>query len=604
MAKAKSEAVPVDMMRHSCAHLLAAAVQELYPEAKFGVGPVVEHGFYYDIDLPTTLTTIDLAKIEKRMGKIAERGETFVREEMPIDEAVQLFSELKQDFKVELLTDLKTKGTTAVNPDEALDVDAARPGVATIYRTGRFTDLCRGPHVATTKDIGAFKLKSVAGAYWRGNENNRMLQRVYGYCFATQPELDAHLVMMEEAERRDHKKLGPKLDLFVFSDLVGAGLPLFTPKGQLVRQLLDDYVWELRSSKGYEKVEIPHITKKDLYEKSGHWAKYQDDLFKVSTREGHEFVMKPMNCPHHTQIYARQQWSYRDLPQRYSNTTMCYRDEQTGELSGLSRARSFTQDDAHVFCRMSQVKKEMLAIWDVVHKFYATFGLELSLRLSLHDPKHPEKYLGENKLWLEAEESLRDIAKSKKTEYFEAPGEAAFYGPKLDFMTKDSIGRTWQVATIQLDMNMPERFDLTCVNETGDKERIVMIHAAIAGSLERFMSIIIEHFAGAFPLWLSPVQVGVIPVGKDHFKTCRQLVKLLKENGLRVGYDELAESVGKKIRKMEQQKVPYMLVIGDKEKSLKKLNVRVRGKEKEVAMTLKQFMEKSFEIIEKRKRNL
>jgi threonyl-tRNA synthetase len=603
MSAKNQAAPPIEMMRHSCAHLLAAAVQELYPAAKFGVGPVVENGFYYDIDLPDALTPLDLQKIEKRMQKIKERGEAFAREEMSLDDAVKLFREAGQDYKVELLTDLKIKGTTAAKPEEA-DLAGPKPDVASIYRTGRFTDLCRGPHVASTRDISAFKLTTVAGAYWRGDEKNKMLQRIYGLCFATRPELDAHLEMLSEAERRDHKKLGPKLDLFVFSELVGAGLPMFTPRGQLMRELLDGFIGELRRAKGYERVDIPHITKKELYLKSGHWAKYQDDLFKITTREGHEFAMKPMNCPHHTQIYARQQWSYRDLPQRYANTTMVYRDEQTGELSGLGRVRSITQDDAHVFCRMDQVKKEMLAVWDIVHKFYGTFGMKLALRLSMHDPKHPEKYLGDKAKWRQAEDILREIAASKRTEYTEEPGEAAFYGPKLDFTAKDSIGRTWQVATIQLDMNMPESFDLTCVNEDGEKERIVMIHAAIAGSLERFMAVAIEHFAGAFPLWLAPAQVAVIPVGQDHFKTCRQLAKLLGEAGLRVAYDELNESVGKKIRKHETMKVPYMLVIGDKEKSLKKLNVRVRGKAKEVPMTLKHFTERCAELVAKRKLTL
>jgi threonyl-tRNA synthetase len=569
----------VEIQRHSCAHLLAAAVQELWPEAKFGVGPVVENGFYYDIELATPLTTQDLLKIEKRMGKIQERHEAFIREEMKIDEAIALFENLNQPFKVELLGDIKTRNEVT-------------PEVVTIYRTGKFIDLCRGPHVENTREVGSYKLKSVAGAYWRGDEKNAQLQRVYGYCFATKPELDTFLTLMAEAEKRDHRKLGPELDLFIFSDLVGAGLPLFTPKGQLIRTLLDAFVWEMRSAKGYERVEIPHITKKDLYVKSGHWAKYQDDLFKVSSREGHEFAMKPMNCPHHTQIYARQQWSYREMPQRYANTTMCYRDEQTGELSGLSRARSFTQDDAHVFCRMAQVKDEMTAIWDIVHKFYATFGLKLNLRISTRDLAHQEKYLGTPENWDKAEGILHEIAADHNTEFVEGPGEAAFYGPKLDFMAKDSIGRTWQVATIQLDMSMPESFDLTCIGENGEKERIVMIHAAIMGSLERFMSILIEHVAGAFPVWLSPVQVAVVSVGKDHVEVAQELKARLAAAGVRAMCDDSNESVGYKIRRGAKQRIPYMLVIGDKEKDLQTLTVRIRGQEAEVPMAVAEFIDR------------
>ncbi len=600
-AKKPSEFTPVDAMRHSTAHVLAAAVMQMFPDAKLGVGPVIENGFFYDLDLPRPLTPLDLQKLEARMAKIVQRNHPFVREEMPIDAAIDMFRGMKQDYKVELLTALKTKGTTSVSDEEAGDIDASKKETASVYRTGEFVDLCRGPHVESSGKIGAFKLRSIAGAYWRGDQNNKQLQRVYGLAFSTKQELEDYLKMMEEAERRDHRKLGPELDLFVFSDLVGPGLPLFTPRGQLIRTLLDGFVWEMRAAKGYDRVEIPHITKKDLYEKSGHWAKYKDDLFKFKTREGHEFAMKPMNCPHHTQIYNRRQWSYRDLPQRYANSTMCYRDEQTGELSGLSRVRAFTQDDAHVFCRGDQVKKETLAIWEIVQKFYSAFDLKLKLRLSLHDPKHPENYLGDRELWKKAETSLREIAASKKIEYVEAPGEAAFYGPKLDFMAVDSIGRSWQVATIQLDMNMPERFDLVCVNEKGEKERIVMIHAAIMGSIERFMSVLIEHLGGAFPAWLAPTQVAIIPVGKDHAKVAKKLRDLLTKEGIRAEWDELNETVGYKIRKSEKLKIPYMLVIGDKEKSLRTVSVRMRGKKTEKRMALKQFIKYVKENIAKKK---
>ncbi len=430
------------------------------------------------------------------------------------------------------------------------------------------------------------------------------MQRIYGLAFETKEELEKYLKMIEEAAKRDHKVIGQKLDLFVFSDLVGTGLPLWTPKGTMLRILLDDYVWQLRKKIGYERVEIPHITKKELYQTSGHWDKFKDDIFRITTREGHEFAMKPMSCPHHTQIYARKLWSYRELPQRYSNSTTCYRDEQTGELSGLSRVRAFTQDDAHVFCRFGQVKQELGAIWDkIVVPFYKSFGFELKLRLSLHDPAHPEKYLGEKDKWLEAEEVLRQLAKERKVEFFEGVGEAAFYGPKLDFMATDSLGREWQVATIQLDMNQPERFDLTCVDEKGQKERIVMVHAAIMGSIDRFLSILIEHTAGAFPLWLSPVQVSILPISKKQNAYAKKVMKelLVASGELRVELDDRDESVGKKIREASMQKVPYQLILGEKEQKAKKVAVRTREGKDLGQMGLKKFLEKISLEIEKKK---
>jgi threonyl-tRNA synthetase len=381
---------------------------------------------------------------------------------------------------------------------------------------------------------------------------------------------------MTDANERDHKKLGRELDLFVFSDLVGSGLPLWTPRGTLVRNLLDDYVWEMRKARGYEKVEIPHITKKELYETSGHWDKFKDDLFRIKTREGHEFAMKPMNCPHHTQIFARKPMSYREMPQRYANTTMCYRDEQTGELNGLSRVRAFTQDDAHVFCRVPQVKEEFLKIWDIIQEFYKTFGFDLNIRLSFHDPKEPEKYLGDKAKWKFAEDTLRQIAKEKKADVFESIGEAAFYGPKVDFMAKDSLGRQWQVATIQLDLNMPERFDLTCVNEKGEKERIVMIHAAIMGSIERFLAVLLEHLDGKFPLWLSPVQVKILPVSDKHAAYASEILEQLKAENIRAEVSD-GDSLGKRIRAAKLEKVPYFLVLGDQELDAKTATLEGRA---------------------------
>ena len=559
-------------LRHSCAHLLAAAIAHLYPDAKRAIGPSIENGFYYDFQFTTALSEDELSNIEAEMRRILPTWTAMSHEEVSADEARARF--VDNPYKLELINEFAADGQTL-----------------TIYTSGDFSDLCRGGHAENpSQEIGAFKLLNVAGAYWRGDEKNTMLTRIYGTCFSTQEELDAHLKMLEEAKLRNHKILGPQLDLFVFSELVGSGLPLWTPKGTLLRNLLDSYVWEIRQRYGYERVEIPHITKKDLYEKSGHWDKFKDELFRITTREGHEFAMKPMNCPHHTQIYARKQWSYRELPQRYANTTMCYRDEQSGELSGLSRVRSFAQDDAHVFCRMSQTKEEFLKIWDIVQEFYGRLGFALRVRLSLHDKAAPEKYLGDQERWEYAETMLREIVQEKNIDWFEGVGEAAFYGPKLDFMAKDSIGREWQVATIQLDMNMPERFDLSCVNENNEHERIVMIHAAIMGSIERFLSIAIEHFAGAFPVWLSPVQVQVASVAEAHIPIAQELAGMLKAGGMRVNIDDSKESVGYKVRSAAKEKIPYIIIIGEKEKDLAQLSIRVRGQEDQLVISVPDFI--------------
>ena len=560
----------LEPIRHSLAHLLAAAVLKKYPSTKLGIGPVIENGFYYDFEFPEPVSDDVLPELEKSMRQFAAAGLPFTGREVTPDEAKKLFAH--QPFKLDLIEEYAGEGRTL-----------------TIYKTGDiFEDLCRGGHVENTKTIpaDAFALTHLAGAYWRGNEKNAQLVRIYGLAFGSKADLDAHRKMLEEAKKRDHKILGPALDLFTFSDLVGSGLPLWTPRGTILRNMLDDFVWELRKKRGYLKVEIPHITKKDLYEKSGHWEKFKDELFRITTREGHEFAMKPMNCPHHTQIYARRPWSYRELPQRYANTTTCYRDEQSGELAGLSRVRAFAQDDAHVFCRMSQAKEEFLKIWDIVHEFYPKFGFNLRVRLSLHDPEHPEKYLGDKNGWAVAEGILREIVTEKNIEWFEGVGEAAFYGPKLDFMAKDAIGREWQVATIQLDMNMPERFDLTCTNERGEKERIVMIHAAIMGSIERFLSVLIEHLAGAFPLWCAPLQAVVIPVSEKFEGYANIVLDALLEDDIRAELSPADETLGKRVREAEKMKVPYILVVGEKEEAAKAVSVRhyQRGQEGELAL--------------------
>ncbi|MBU2566509.1 threonine--tRNA ligase [Patescibacteria group bacterium] len=581
----------IDIMRHSAAHVMAAAIQRLFPEAKFGIGPTVDFGFYYDIDLGRAVTPEDMGKIEKEMKKIVKENLEFERSEMKLDEAIAMFDSLNQPYKVELLKDLQEKGTTKISGDEMGDIDPENRDKATVYKLGKFTDLCRGPHVESANKIGFFELFKIAGAYWRGKEDNPQLQRIYGLCFTTQDELDDYKKMLEEAERRDHRKLGVELDLFSFSPLVGSGLPLWSPKGTVLRNVLDTYVWELREDKGYSRVAIPHITKKALYETSGHWAKFSEELFKITTREGHEYALKPMNCPHHTQIFDSKPRSYRDMPQRYAETTMVYRDEQSGELSGLSRVLCITQDDAHVFCRKNQIEQEAYAIWDIIDKFYSTFGFELNVRLSMHDPDKFEKYLGTKEVWEQAEEQLRSMVKKRGVEYVEAKGEAAMYGPKIDFMGKDAIGRMHQVATIQLDFNMPVNFGLACINEQGEKEGVVMIHAAIMGSIERFLSVLIEHYAGAFPVWLSPVQVMILPVADRHIEAAKELALKLKENGVRVETDDSAESVGKKIRNAEKGKNPIMIVFGDKEMESGDLTVRRRGDKDQQVIATNEFID-------------
>lgn len=575
-------------IRHSLAHILAMAILKKFPAAKLGVGPVIDHGFYYDFLLPEKISDADLKDLEKEMKKIVKEKISFTKSIAARTEALAEVQKLEQNFKTELINDLPET--------EELS----------FYQSGNFKDLCRGPHVENTTEIdaSAFCLTHIAGAYWRGDEKREMLTRVYGLAFVTPEELEAHLAMLEEAKKRDHRILGKQLDLFTFSELVGAGLPLWTPKGTLIRQELDAFIWQLRSQYDYQKVAIPHITKKDLYEVSGHWQKFSEELFKINTREGHEFAMKPMNCPHHTQIYNHLPRSYRDLPQRYAETTMVYRDEQSGELSGLSRVRCITQDDAHVFCRENQVKEEVLKIVNIVQTFYQTFGFELKIRLSLHDPAQMEKYLGDEETWKKTENDLRELLNSSKLKFSEGLGEAAMYGPKIDFMAQDSIGRGWQVATIQLDRNLPERFDLFCTNEEGKEERIVMIHAAIAGSLERFTSVLIEHLAGEFPLWLAPVQIKILTVSEKHAEFAHNLANEFKIANLRVEIDDSNETLGNKIRKNSAEKIPYTIVIGDKEIASAELAIRVRGEKDLLNISKESFIQQTFEKIKNRDLNL
>lgn len=572
-------------MRHSLAHIMATSILRLWPQAKLGVGPAVDNGFYYDIDLgDDKISEEDFDRIEAEMSAVIKSDQPFVKSSMPIGEAIEWAKQSKQVYKEELLNDLKRAGTTVAKDLDAAELGSITDGESqveevTFYTNGDFTDLCRGPHVESTAKVGAFKLLRVSGAYWRGNEKNPQMQRVYGVAFETKQELDKHLEMLEEARKRDHRKLGQELDLFIFSDLIGPGLPLWTPRGTVLRKQLDNFVQELRDEYGYMEVAIPHITKKEAYIASGHWQKFEQELFKIKSRDGHEFAMKPMNCPHHTQIYAAQPRSYKDLPLRYRETTTCYRDEQSGELSGLSRVRAFSQDDAHVFCRTSQIEEEALKVWDIIDRFYGNLGFELSVRLSTHDPANMSAYAGAEDKWQDAEAQLLKIVKGKVGDNFvDGKGEAAFYGPKIDFIGKDAIGRVWQLATIQLDFNQPEGFDLNCVNEKGEQERIVMIHAAIMGSIERFLSIYIEHTAGKFPIWLAPEQIRILSVNQEPptLAFASKVAEMAREVGVRTCVDNSNESVGKKIREAELSKIPYVLVIGEKEVSGSSITPRIR----------------------------
>ncbi len=574
----------IGAMRHSLAHIMAAAIQHLWPGAKFGVGPVVDNGFYYDVDLgKTKLSEQNFVAIEQEMRQIIAANQPFEHFDMPIGKALKWAKKTRQPYKQELLNDLKRAGTTA-----ARDIDSQELGIAagagskvssvSFYKNGDFTDLCRGPHVTSTGKVGIFKLLRVSGAYWRGKETNPQMQRIYGAAFDTEKELEQHLEMLEQAKLRDHRRLGQELDLFLFSEAVGSGLPLFTPRGTILREELAQYSNELRQNYGFEKVWIPHITKKELYETSGHWTKFGDELFLVKSQETKdELVMKPMNCPHHTQIYASKARSYRDLPVRYLETTAVYRDEKTGELAGLSRVRSITQDDSHVFCRPDQIEQEIHNLLMAAGDLYKTVNMGLRVRLSYRDDS--DAYLGAKELWQQAQQQLKSAVVANKLEFFEEVGEAAFYGPKVDFMATDAIGREHQLATVQLDFVQPERFGLVYTAEDGSKQRPVMIHSALLGSIERFLGVYIEHTAGRFPVWLAPEQVRVATVNQDEptVAFANKLAEQAKELGVRLTVDGSNESVGKKIRESELMKVPYTVVVGEKEIKTGKLIPRIRS---------------------------
>ena len=573
-------------MRHSLAHIMAAAVQRIYKDAKFGVGPAIEDGFYYDIDLgENKISEKNFNKIEKAMRRIIAEKQDFVLSEMPIEEAIEWAKENDQPYKLELLNDLKNAGTTDAKLLAEGDFEVGDGAkTVTFYTNGNYKDLCKGPHLSNTGEVGAFKLMRVAGAYWRGNENNPQMQRLYGVAFETQEELDDYLRKMEEAKLRDHRKLGRELDLYTVSPLVGVGLPLFTPRGTVLRDVLANYSNQLRQKYGFQKVWTPHITKKELYEKSGHWAKFGDELFLVTSQETSDnFALKPMNCPHHTQIYASQPRSYRDLPVRYIETTTDYRDEKTGELGGLNRVRSLTQDDSHIFCRADQIEQEIQNLLSCANELYSKIGMKLRVRLSYRDDS--ESYLGDISLWERAQNQLKNAVIANNLDYFEQEGEAAFYGPKIDFMATDAIGREHQVATVQLDFVQPQRFELTYKNSDGADETPVMIHCALLGSIERFMSVYIEHKAGWFDFWAAPEQVRILTVNDtlgDYVSKIEDVLSgtvldsPVKFNEIRWTSDNRNESLGKKIREATAMKVPVQLIVGPKDKEAGEVSVRIR----------------------------
>ena len=567
----------LEKMRHTLSHVLAAAVQELYPTATFGIGPAIDNGFYYDIDFgKTKVSDADLAKIEKKMRGIVAKKLPMVKRMSTKTEALNWARDHNQKYKIELIEDL---------PEDA---------EISFYDLGDiFVDLCKGPHVKDTGEVGAFKLIRVAGAYWRGDEKREMLTRIYGVAFETEEELDAYLKRQEEAKARDHRKLGKELDLFCFSDLVGAGLPLFTPRGTELRELMANYSLSLRGREGFKKVWTPHITKTDLYKTSGHYAKFGDELFMVHSQvNGEDFAMKPMNCPHHAQIFASRPRTYKEMPVRYMEATTDYRDEKTGELGGLSRVRSLTQDDSHVFCRNDQIKDEVKRLVAIVKELYETMGMQ-KLRARLSYRSDEDKYLGDKALWDMAQKQIKQAAIDNGLDYFEQEGEAAFYGPKIDFMAEDAIGREHQLATIQLDFVQPERFGLEFTNAKGEKEQPVMIHHATLGSIERFLSVFIEHTGGWFPFWCAPEQVRIVTVNNTVSKYVDEIKKVLddlvlekplKHNDLRYTIDDSDESLGKKIKRATDFKIPAILVVGPKDAEEKIVSVRLRDKEEKVKL--------------------
>ncbi len=561
---------------HSSAHLMAEALEALHPGVKFGIGPPIENGFYYDVDLGgKAFGDDDLAALEAKMKELAKKESVFGRREVSKAEALDFFSRKNDPYKLELINEL-TDGTI------------------TFYEQGNFTDLCKGPHIPHTGFIKAIKLLNVAGAYWRGNEKNKMLTRIYGITFPKQKELEEYLHLLEEAKKRDHRKLGKELELFTFSEKVGMGLPLWLPKGTILRERLEQFMRKAQVKAGYDPVVTPHIGSKSLYVTSGHYEKYGKDSFQPirTPDEGEEFLLKPMNCPHHCEIYNSKPRSYKDLPIRLAEFGTVYRYEQSGELHGLTRVRGFTQDDAHIFCRPDQVKEEFIKVIDLVLHVFNSLGFEnYTAQVSLRDPANKEKYIGDDELWDRAEREIQEAADERGLKTVAVKGEAAFYGPKLDFMVKDALGRSWQLGTIQVDYQLPQRFELEYVGSDNQRHRPVMIHRAPFGSLERFVAVLIEHCAGNFPLWLSPDQVAVLPISERFNAYAEDVFNTLKALDIRGFLDDRDEKIGRKIRDAEVKKIPYMLIVGEKEAAERKVAVRIHGKGDAGTMPFDQFVE-------------
>ncbi|MFA6252517.1 MAG: threonine--tRNA ligase [Candidatus Paceibacterota bacterium] len=578
----------IEIIRHSLSHILAVAIKDLYGDVKLGVGPAIENGFYYDFDFGGTQITLeDLPKIEKRMKEIMKKDIPFEKMNLSKDEAKKLFS--TENYKLELIEELND-------------------GEISAYKTGEFVDLCKGPHIDSTLEIcsDGFTLTKVSGAYWKGSENNKMLTRIYGVAFASKEELEKYLEMLKEAEKRDHRKLGRELDLFHTEEEVGIGLVLWHPKGGILWRVIEDFWYKKHLENGYDLVRTPHIGNRKLWERSGHWGFYSDSMYpplevgqsleelknKDEIKESEQFLLKPMNCPFHVAIYNNSPKSYRNLPMRWAETGTVYRFEKKGELSGLTRVRGFTQDDAHIICRKDQVEDELKSVIDFILFIYKSFGFDpesVNVYLSLRDPNNKEKYAGNDEGWNFTESVLRKVAQEKGLNFKEEEGEAAFYGPKLDFKIKDVLGREWQCSTLQFDFNLPERFQMEFTNEKGEKEQPYMLHRALFGSFERFIGLLIEHYAGAFPFWLSPVQIRVVPVGENQIDYAKEVASSLKQ--FRVEIDEDSQTIGKKIREAEMQKIPYILVVGEKEKGNGTVSVRKRGQQELGEMTVEKLIE-------------
>jgi len=575
----------LEIMRHSCSHLLAMAVLKLFPKTKLGIGPAIENGFYYDFEFTKPIEEKDLAKISTKMKEIAKKKFPFIKKEVTIEEAKKIFK--NQPYKLELIEDLAKERKKKVS----------------LYKTGDFVDLCSGPHIKDTSEIGLFKLLSIAGAYWRGSEKNKMLTRIYGTCFQTAKELEKYLWQIEEAKKRDHRKIGKELDLFTFSELVGPGLPLYTEKGTIIINELYNALLEISKKYGVKEVKIPHLAKIDLYKISGHAEKFKDELFRVKTHYNIEFILKPVNCPHHTQIYASRPRSYRDLPIRYIESTVQHRDEKPGEIGGLTRTRSFMVDDGHTFCTVDQIKEEAKNTCKIIEEFYKGVGLwdNQWISLSVSNPKTPEKYIGEEKDWKKAEKMIQEISKELNLKGKIMVGEAALYGPKIDYMSKDPFGNDIQLATVQIDFAMPKRFGLTYTDKDGKEKTPVMLHRAILGSYERFIAFLLEHSDGALPVWLSPVQTLVIPITEKQNDYGQKIVDQLLEKNIRAELDNRGETMSAKIRDAELQKIPYILVVGDKEIKAKAINVRRRGEKVLGSMKLDKFLKLIQEDIAKKR---